>query len=204
MNIIKKVFSILGILCGIALPCFSGEVSESGMSTTLSFAIPSFTRILPVTSPVLTANITNRTGNLHMPLSTTFRVITNSEKTQTLYLKAVVNTDAGLENSMFMQGGQVYIAFGNLTKIPQSHALANCKIGALPKDSPGIVAYPVLNINGAQHKFINGKDKYEVYVNNGKTDITVNVGSNVLRSSFAANDPRGFYQAILSLTEADI
>ena len=45
---------------------------------------------------------------------------------------------------------------------------------------------------------------YEVYIGNGITDVTVNVGSNVLRNSYAANDPRGFYQAVLSLTEADI
>ena len=39
---------------------------------------------------------------------------------------------------------------------------------------------------------------------NGVTDISVNVGSNVLRNSFDKNDPRGFYQATLSLTESEI
>ena len=202
MNYIKKVF--LGILLSFAMPCFAGEVSESGMSTTMSFSIPNFTRIYPVTSPVLTANITNRTGNLHTSLSTTFRVITNADKEQTLYLKASVNTEAGMENAMFEQGGRVYIAFANLAKLPTSSSLANCKLGGIPKDSPGIVAYPVIQVRGAENKYIPSKEKYEVYINNGKTDVTVDVGSNVLRSSFASNDPRGFYQAILSLTEADI
>ena len=202
MNYIKKVF--LGILLGLFMPCFAAEVNESSMSTQLSFGIPNFTRIYPVTSPVLTANITDRTGNLHTPLSSTFRVITNSDKTQALFLKASVNTDAGLENAMFEQGGRVYIAFANLAKIPASSSLANCKLGGIPKDSPGIVAYPVLQVRGADNKYIPSKEKYEVYVDNGKTDVTVDVGSNVLRSSFASNDPRGFYQAILSLTEADI
>ena len=204
MNIIKRAFTVFVVLLGVCAACYAGEVSDAAMTTTLNFTIPEYTRITPITSPVLNANITNRSGNLQMPLSTTFRVITNSEKTQTLYLKASVNTNSGLESAMFEQGGRVYIAFANLTKIPSSSALANCKLGGIPKDSPGIVAYPITNISGAKHKYIHGKEKYEVYAENGKTDVTVNVGSNVLLSSFAANDPKGFYQAILSLTEADI
>ena len=38
----------------------------------------------------------------------------------------------------------------------------------------------------------------------GATYVTVNVGSNVNKTSTGSNDPKGFYQAILSLTEADI
>jgi len=201
MNFLKSVFSFLGILLGVALPCFA---NPSSASSNISITLPTYTNIMPITSPILTANITNRTGNLHSPLSSTFRVITNSPEKQTLYLNAHVVTEAGMEAAMFEQGGQVYIAFANLSKIPTSSALANCKYGGMPKDSPGVVAYPVLAVRGAEHKYVSGKQKYEVYVNNGKTDVTVNVGSNVLRSSFAANDPRGFYQAILSLTEADI
>ena len=46
--------------------------------------------------------------------------------------------------------------------------------------------------------------KYEMDINKGITYIDVNIGSNVLKTSFAANDRRGCYQAILSLTESDI
>ena len=88
--------------------------------------------------------------------------------------------------------------------MPQSQALANCKIGGMPKDSPGIVAFPVDTISGAKYKYLSSKNKYEVYAENGTTYVTVRIGQNILRSSFAANDPRGFYQAVLSLTEADI
>lgn len=203
MNILKRTLVTLSILMLSAVKCFA-ETDAGMMSTQLSFNIESFTRIAPITSPVLTANITDRTGNLYAPLFTRFRVITNSSKKQTLYLQANAVTDGGYENAMFQQGGQVYIAFANLSKIPSAQALSNCKIGGIPKDSPGIVAYPITSIIGADHKYITSKSKYEVYVDNGTTDVTVNVGSNVLPSSFAANDPRGFYQAVLSLTEADI
>ena len=135
---------------------------------------------------------------------TKFRVITNASETKTLYLKANTVTNAGYEEAMFAQGGQVYIAFANLAKQPSSSSLTNCKMGAMPKDSPGVVAYPVIAIRGAEHKYLGAKNKYEVYVKNGTTDIDVIVGSHVLRSSFASNDPKGFYQAVLSLTEADI
>ena len=201
MNIIKLMLAAFSFCLVLSNQVHAATPTQTD---TLSFTLPAYIRISPVTSPVLTACITNRSGNLMTPLSSTFRVITNYSKTQTLYLKATVNTDAGLESAMFEQGGQVYIAFANLAKIPTSSSLANCKYGGIPKDSPGVVAYPVINVSGAEHKYIPSKEKYEVYVNNGKTDVTVNVGSNVLRSSYAANDPKGFYQAILSLTEADI
>ena len=168
------------------------------------FYLPTYTHIFPVTSPVLTANITDRTGNMHSPMVAKFRVITNSREEQTLYLKSNVMTDSGYEESMFMQGGQVYIAFANLRKPPKSSALANCKMGGMPNESPGVVAYPVTAITGAKNKFVPGINKYEVYIGNGTTDVTVNVGSNVLRSSFGGNDPKGFYQAVLSLTETDM
>ena len=163
-----------------------------------------YTRITPVTSPVLLANITDKTGNLHSPLVSKFKVITNSSEEKTLYLKANVVTDLGYEEAMFEQGGTVYIAFAYLSRLPKSTSLANCKNGADPKDSPGVVAYPVISVLGAKNTYIKGKNKYEVYVENGTSYITVNVGSNVNKNSFGANDPKGFYQAILSLTEADI
>lgn len=200
MNFIKKGALVLVMLVAASISAFAETRS---LSTEFTINVPEYLNIRPITSPVLTANITNRTGNLYAPLSTRFRVATNTSKTKTLYLQSHVTTDGGYESSMFEQGGQVYIAFANLAKIPKASSLANCKIGSLPKDSPGIVAYPVTSVTGAEHRFVSGKEEYEVYVNNGITDITVNVGSNVLRNSFAANDPRGFYQATLSLTEAE-
>lgn len=202
MNIFKKGLILLGILAVTAIQSFAAEVHT--MSAEYTIPVPNYMHIKPVTSPVLTAHITNRTGNLYAPLSTRFRVATNASQTQTLYLQSHVTTQGGYESSMFMQGGQVYIAFASLSKIPTSTALINCKNGSMPKDSPGIVAYPVTSVFGAENKYVPSKGKYEVYVNNGITDVTVNVGTNVLRSSYAANDPRGFYQATLSLTEADI
>lgn len=203
MNIFKKALIVLGIMAISTIQSFAAEVHTMGAE--YSIDIPEYMSIKPMTSPVLTANVHNRFGNLYAPLSTTFRVTTNTTQTKTLFLQANVNTEGGYESSMFMQGGQVYIAFASLKKIPSASALRNCKIGGgSPKDSPGIVAYPVTSVYGAKHKYIPGKEKYEVYINNGITDVTVNVGTNVLQSSFAANDPRGFYQAVLSLTEADL
>ena len=188
----------------LILSALASFAESNTASANFSITIPRFVKVEAVSSPVLTANITDRTGNLYSPLSTTFKVISNSAETTNLYLKANVITDGGFEESMFEQGGRVYIAFANLANRPKSQSLANCKMGALPKDSPGIVAYPVASITGAKHKFLSGEGKYEVYAETGTTFVTVNVGSNVLRSSFAGNDPKGFYQAVLSLTEADI
>lgn len=179
------------------MPAFAESASAD-----FSILLPEFVKVESVLSPVLIANITDRTGNLYAPLCSKFKVITNSSETKKLYLKANTVTDAGQENAMFAQGGQVYIAFANLAKIPKSQALANCKMGSLPKDSPGIVAYPVTSVTGAENKYV--RDKYEVFVKNGTSYVTVNIGSNVLKNSFAANDSKGFYQTILSLTEADI
>lgn len=201
MSFSKKFMTALfALIMGIGAAFADGRQA----SADLSFYLPPYMYITPTTSPVLTANITDRTGNLHSPLMTRFRVITNNDKEQTLYLKANVMTENGYEEAMFSQGGQVYIAFANLRKPPKSSSLANCKMGSMPDESPGVVAYPVTSVTGAKNKFIPGRNKYEVYVNNGTTDVTVNVGSQVLKSSFGGNDPRGFYQAVLSLTEADI
>ena len=201
-NIMKKFLLILGILIGFLSPV---HAQNDSIARDLTFTIPSYTKIVPVTSPVLTANVTNRTGNLHAPLSTKFKVISNKTEPLTLYLSAHVNTDSGMEPAMFEQGGQVYIAFANLSKLPTASSLMNCKMGSMPKDSPGIVAYPVTSITGTKKQhFMSNKSKYELTVESGISYVNVNVGSNVLRSSFAGNDPRGFYQAVLSLTEIDM
>ena len=202
MNLIKKALTVLGALFVTAISCFAVETHSIVNGFTI--VVPEYMNIRPLTSPVLTANLTDRTGNLHAPLSTTFRVSTNTTQTKTLYLQANVTTQGGYESSMFEQGGQVYVAFANLVKIPTSTALSNCKNGSMPDDSPGVVAYPVTSVYGAENRFVRGKEKYEVLINNGVTDVTINIGSNVLRNSYASNDPRGFYQAVLSLTEADL
>lgn len=192
------------ILSLFFMSCFSAFAASNTTSSDFSITLPAFVKVESISSPVLVANITDRTGNLRAPLSSTFRVISNGAETKTLYLNAHTVTQGGYEPAMFEQGGRVYIAFANLAKMPQSQALANCKIGGMPKDSPGIVAFPVDTISGAKYKYLSSKNKYEVYAENGTTYVTVRIGQNVLRSSFAANDPRGFYQAVLSLTEADI
>ena len=165
---------------------------------------PEFLKIQTVTSPVLIANITDKTGNLYSPISSKFRVISNSSNTRILYLKSEALTENGNEQSMFEMGGQVYIAFTNINNRPRGEALANCKMGTHPKYSPGVVAYPVTSILGAKNQYQHGEGRYKIFINNGTTDILVNVGSNVLRNSFDKNDPKGFYQATLSLTESDI
>lgn len=173
-------------------------------SVEMSFTVARYMQIDTVTSAVLTANITDNTGNLYAPLQSKFRVISNSAEEQTLYLKANTVTENGFESAIFEYGGQKYIAFAHVAKKPTGEALANCKLGLDSKRSPGIVAYPITSILGAKHKYQRGEGRYEVYVGNGTTNITVNVGSQVLRNSFDKNDPKGFYQATLSLTEADI
>jgi len=175
-------------------------------SASVEFAVtlPTYMEIKTLTSPVLIANITDETGDLYAPLSSKFRVISNASETKTLYLRAHTLTESGFEESLFDIGGRVYVAFGNMSNKPKSISLMNCKLGANPKESPGVVAYPITSILGAKSDYQRGLGKYEVYVENGVTDITVNIGTRVLKSSFAENDPKGFYQTTLLLTESDI
>ena len=201
MNIIKIFIVFLIIIFQTTLCSFAENKTASA---DFSFYLPEYLHITPLTSPALTANVTNRHGNLDLPLHSAFRIVTNTADTKTLYLQANTVTQAGYESAMFIRGGQVYIAFANLQKIPTSSALANCKVGSIRNDSPGVVAYPVVSVTGAKNRFVPEKSKYEVYVENGQTDIGVNVGRNVLATSFGGNDPKGFYQAILSITETDI
>lgn len=97
----------------------SAFAESNSASATFSVNLPRFVKVEAVSSPVLTANITDRTGNLYSPLSTTFKVISNSTETTNLYLKANVITDGGFEEAMFEQGGRVYIAFANLANRPK-------------------------------------------------------------------------------------
>ena len=202
----KSIF--LNILTALVL-FFSNinaaQAVQDMASAEFSINLPEFVKIAPITSPVLTANITDRTGNLYSPMMTRFRVLKNTRESKILYLKSNIITDGGYESSMFEQGGQVYVAFGNLARIPSSNALYNCKRGGMPKDSPGVVAYPVTSITGAKTvRYLPSKEKYELEVVENDSQIQVIVGSNVNRMTFAGNDPRGFYQAVLSLTDADI
>lgn len=190
------------VLCAFLLNITCAFAANNSASADFSVTIPKYVKVEPVTSPVLTANITDRTGNLYAPLSAKFKVITNSAEKTKLYLKANTITQGGYEDAVFEQNGRVYVAFSNLAHPPKSQSLYNCKIGSLPKDSPGVVAYPIISVNGAESRYIKGK--YEVTTDSGTSFVTVNIGQSVLKNSFASNDPRGFYQAVLSLTEADI
>jgi hypothetical protein len=202
MSIIKKILGVCALFC-LSL---SNVFAQSSVATSdLSVNLPDYVSIRPITSPVLTVHITDRTGNLYVPIGTQFKVVSNSPDTKKLYLKATVRTESGYESAMFQQNGRVYVAFASLKKIPTSQSLSNCKIGVAPEDSPGIVAYPVTSVNGGKNtKYINGGDKYEIQVGNGTSYINVNMGQQVLYSSFSKNDPKGCYQAILSLTDTDI
>lgn len=184
----------------------TGAFAEEPKSASVEFSVnlPKYLQIDTVTSAVLTANITDRTGNLYAPLSTRFKVISNSRETEKLYLKAEAITENGYELAMFQYGGRVYVAFTNIARKPTSQALASCKMGLASKDSPGVVAYPINSILGVKSKFRSDLEKYELDIENGVTNIDVNIGSHVLRNSFGKNDPIGFYQATLSITEADI
>lgn len=201
MCFFKKVLAVFTILIMTMSMSFA---ENRNASSQLNITIPEYINITPITSPVLTANITDRTGDLHTNLSTIFRVISNSTEDKTLYLKANIVTQDGYEEAMFQQGNQVYVAFGNLTTLPKSTALQNCKLGGNPNKSPGVVAYPVLSVTGSPSYFNKSKNKYEVKIENGTTDIAINIGANILKTSFGSNDPKGFYQTIISLTESDI
>ena len=202
-----KFFSIKTLII-LALLLFNINIAQAmeskQASVNFSISLPSYIQITSVTSPVLIVNITDDTGNLYAPIQSRFKVISNSNKTQTLYLKANTVTQNGQESAMFDYGGRTYIAFAHIEKKPTSLSLANCQLGAARKDSPGVVAYPITSIIGAEHMYKRAIRGYEVLVGNGVTDIAVNVGSNVLINSFDKNDPRGFYQATLTLTEADM
>lgn len=196
---LKNIFLAVVMAITSLVPVFAESASMNFV-----IELPEYLKIETVTSPVLIANITDKTGNLYAPLSSRFKVISNSSEQKTLYLKSESITDNGIEPSMFDMGGRVYVAFTNVNNKPRSSALANCKMGTHPKYSAGVVAYPVTSIIGAKSEYQRGIGKYKIYVNNGTTDISVNVGSHVLKNSFDSNDPKGFYQATLSLTESDI
>ena len=182
------------------LPTFAANTA----SQELSLNFNEYIDIKTLTSDVLVANITDKTGNLYTPLSSKFRVISNCSEQKTLYLKAESLTESGKESAMFSIGDRVFIAFANVNKPPKNEALINCKMLTDSKYSPGVVAYPVTSIIGAKNEYMGAKGKYKIFIGNGTTDITVNVGSHVLKNSFDSNDAMGFYQATLSLTEFDI
>lgn len=156
---------------------------------------------LSIQSPnqVLIANIINDNGILDQPLNTMFRIISNTNNTKTLYLKATTITEDGVYNSMFYKNGMVYIAFSNIKNKPKTKELYNCTYGG---DGKNVIAYPIIKINGAEYKYIH--NKYEIYINNGVTYLFVIVGTNPLYNSFSNKDDKGFYQTTLHLTEVDI
>ena len=153
-----KFFSIKNALAILVLNilAISSATAATSQTAAMEFAVtlPEYFRIQTITSPVLIANITDRTGNLYTPLQSCFRVISNLGYSKKLYLSATTPTTAGLEPAMFEKGGRVYVAFANLEKVPESQSLANCKLGADSKSSPGIVAYPVSSVIGGKPKYL--------------------------------------------------
>ena len=201
-GIIVKIKNIIIGLVGLFIGMTNVFAEEASLH--YQIYIPEHLHIETITSPILVANITDDTGNLYTSLTSRFKIVSNSEEEKNLYLKANSTTENGLEPAMFQVGGRTYIAFTNVSKPPKSEALMNCKANTHPKLSPGVVAYPITSITGAKTKYQRGNGNYEVTIKNGVTNLSVNVGSQVLRNSFDSNDPKGFYQATLSLTEADI
>ena len=88
----KKILLSFLVLISSTLASFADGNSASAV---FNVTIPRFVKVEAISSPVLTANITDRTGNLYTPLSTTFKVISNSAEKTTLYLKANTVTDGG-------------------------------------------------------------------------------------------------------------
>lgn len=197
----QKIYIVLFLALATIMPSFAASPTAQA---DMALEFKDFLKIQTVTSNVLTANITDKTGNLYAPLSSRFKVISNSGHTQTLFLRAEALTESGNEPAMFDVGGRVYIAFTNVNNKPKNSDLENCKMGTDPKYSPGVVAYPITSIIGVKNQYQRNEGKYKIFINNGTTDISVNIGSHVLRNSFSSNDPQGFYQATLSLTESDI
>lgn len=205
-NIVKGIIVNFKNIILALLMFFIGIQNAFAKEAAMDFMVelPEFLKIETVTSPILVANITDKTGNLYAPLSSRFKVTSNSSEPKVLYLKSNAITEDGVEESMFEMGGRVYVAFTNMSDRPRTEALVNCKMGTHPKYSPGVVAYPITSIIGTKVQYLHGQGKYKVFINNGKTDILVNIGSHVLKDSFDRNDPHGFYQATLVLTESEI
>lgn len=203
VKIFRYIFFIL-IAAIFNFSCAFATETQNSQTVEFSISLEEFIKIEAIENAVLTANITDRTGNLYSPLVSKFKVISNCDEKKTLYLKANTITEGGNEDAMFEMGNRIYIAFANLNKRPMPQALANCKMSSHPEDSPGVVAYPINSIFGAAHKYLSREGKYAIYIENGTSYITINIGQNVLKTSFGKNDPNGFYQATLSLTESDI
>ena len=168
--LIRKFLIIIFLIFFNTLGTFA---EGNSASVEMSFIVNRYMQIDTVSNAVLTANITDKTGNLYAPLQTKFRVISNTCEEQTLYLKANAVTENGMESAIFEYGNQKYIAFAHVAQKPTAQALANCKLGLEAESSPGVVAYPITSILGAKYKYQRGKGKYEIYIKNGTLCCTV-------------------------------
>jgi hypothetical protein len=201
MSIVKKIF-VASMLLIFNITTVLAQ--STCASSDLSVQLPAFASVQAETSPTLTVHVTDKTGYLYTPIGARFKVVSNTADAQNLYLKATVRTQNGYEDAMFEQNGRIYIAFSSLRKIPSTQSLSNCRIGGTPNESPGIVAYPVDSVRGGlSARYLHGKSKYEIQVGNGTSYINVDIGRQVLLNSFGSNDPKGFYQATLTLTDID-
>lgn len=166
--------------------CYAAE----SVSTTLSVTIPPFLSIKPLTSTVLTAHV--RDQKVQNPLYVKYKVVSNIPET-TIFLTACSLVEGNLEHSMF-QNGQVYVAFSNINQKATLQDMSNAKIAL---NAPNILVLPILNVSGAEHKFLH--DRYELYIKNGIYNIDVNIGLNSPRRS-----ADGIYQATMFLTKVEI
>ena len=82
LNISKFKILLLVFLLNIGL-AFG---ASNSVTTDLSFNLAEYIKIESVTSPVLVANITDNTGNLYQPISSKFKVITNTYRPKYIYL----------------------------------------------------------------------------------------------------------------------
>ena len=180
---------LLLLLCLLGTKAFA--VSNSAMLE-LSFTIPSYLRIEPLTSTVLTANLRN--DYVLNPLYVRYKVISNIPET-TLYLTSKSLVDGSYEHSMFAHGGSTYIVF---TSVDGRASLQNLTEAKYNLKALNTLVLPILSVTGAEHKFLH--DKYELYIKNGSHYIDVHIGL----SPVVRGNKNGMYQATIYLTKSEI
>ena len=175
----------------MVLHCLTTFAANDTATVTMSFTIPPYTNITPMTNTVLTANVVN--DRVINPLHVRYRVVTNMEEVP-LYLTTKSLVDGGYEYSMFNQGGQVYIA---LTSIGNA-SLQNLTEAKCNLRSNNVLVLPVTSITGAEYRFV--RDKYELYIKNGTHFIDLHIGL----FPPIGGTKNGIYQATVYLTETEI
>ena len=117
VKIFRYIFLfLLAVIINISSISANAGETQNSQSVDFTFSLDEFLKIETVENAILTANITDRTGNLYAPLVSRFKVISNCDERKTLYLRASTITESGKEEAMFDLGGIVYVAFANLAK----------------------------------------------------------------------------------------